>query len=104
MTLRREIKYVLLSLLTGVLLLVGLYSFGQFAAHYEQSHPDSVGSILGSVGYLVVSLLILPLFGSQFPPVWLLIATIIFDVCWLSLPVYLLTWIWRHRRKEAVQR
>ena len=100
---RKEIRYVLFSLLTGILLLVGIYSFGQFAASYERSHPEGVGSVLGSVGYVVVSLLILPLFGSQFPPLWLLIGTALFDVWWLSLPVYLLTWIWRHRRTRAVQ-
>jgi hypothetical protein len=92
---KREIKYLILSLVTGILLLVALYSFGYFAAQLDWSHP---GTIFGLVGYLIIALLTLPLFGFQEPPLWLLIGTALFDVWCLSLPIYLLNWFWRHRR------
>jgi hypothetical protein len=92
---KKEIPYILLSLVTGILLLIGLYSFGYFAAYYDRTHPSA---ILGGLGYLVISLLTVPLFGAHEESVWLLVGTALFDVWWLSLPIYLLTWMWRHLR------
>jgi hypothetical protein len=88
---REEIKHALLSLSAGILMLAALYSIGMLIARY----PDNV---IGFLGYLLVALLTLPLFGLQQPPVWLLLLTAAIDVWFLTLPIWLISYLWPHRR------
>jgi hypothetical protein len=93
----KEAKFALLSLVAGCLTLAFLYSLGMLSARYDWAHP---GSMLGLLGYLLLSFLTLPLFGAQQPSVWWLLMTAAIDVWFLSLPICLLSYAWRHRRNS----
>jgi hypothetical protein len=98
-TLRKEIKYFLLSLIIGLLTLAVLLSF----CYYTAKHQDSIFAIVGYVMAFLLSIPILFYCGADCnPPAAILVATGLFDTLCLSTPIYvaLLTW---GARKVSVQ-
>jgi hypothetical protein len=99
-TLRKEIRYFLLSLVSGLLTLAVLLSF----CYYTARHQDSVIAI---VGYVLAFFLSLPIFfycGADCnAPVAILVATALFDTLCLSIPIYVALLIWGVRKANVQQ-
>jgi hypothetical protein len=80
-----DTKRLLLSLFSGVFLTVFLYILSFVLSRFE--------GIVQAVGAVLAALLAFPLFlffHDQEPPIALLIAVGLFDVCVLSLPAFIL--------------
>jgi hypothetical protein len=92
---RIHIGYLLLSILIGMVLLVGLVAFCYFAAHQN----FAIVAILGQLLAFAISLPIFLYCGADCqPPIPVLVATAVFDVLWLSFPTYLILLGWRVRK------
>ena len=100
MTLRKQIRYFLLSLIIGLLTLAVLLSF----CYYTAKHQDSIFAIVGYVMAFLLSIPILFYCGADCnPPVAILVTTGLFDTFCLSIPIYLALLICGMRRVNVQQ-
>ena len=95
---KRELKYILLSLAAGVLILAGLFFFCFSAITPDGESPVQI------VAMFVAAFITIPILlfcGADCrAPVWLLLVTALFDVLCLSAATYLVLLLGRTLRRK----